>query len=159
LPRTALTLVGTSGTVAGTTELLVAEAVLVPYEFDAVTVKVYVVPLLRPVTVIGDAPPVAVNPPTFELTVYVVIDSPPVFPGGVKVIVASPFPAVAVPIVGASGTLTGVTELLATEAVLVPTAFVAFTENVYAVPLLNPVTVIGDDPPYATKPPTFEVTV
>ena len=103
---------------------------LVPKELDAVTVKVYVVPFTRPVTVIGDDPPVAVKPPTFEETVYVVIERPPVFPGGVNVMVASPLPRVAVPIVGASGTLTGVTELLALDAVLVPIIFVAVTENV-----------------------------
>ena len=40
--------------------------------------------------------------------------------GGVKVIVAWPLPAVAVPMVGASGTVAGVTELEADEGVLVP---------------------------------------
>jgi hypothetical protein len=39
-PRTAETLVGAPGTVAGTTELLVAEAAPVPAPFVAVTVKV-----------------------------------------------------------------------------------------------------------------------
>jgi hypothetical protein len=39
--------------VAGVTELLVADGVLVPTPFVAVTVKVYVVPFVRPVTVIG----------------------------------------------------------------------------------------------------------
>ena len=67
-PRTALTPVGAPGTVAGVTELLVAEAALVPYELVAVTVKVYVTPLVKPVMVIGDEPPVAVWP-KFEVTV------------------------------------------------------------------------------------------
>jgi hypothetical protein len=53
-------LVGASGTVAGVIELLVDEAVPVPTAFVAVTVKVYVVPFVRPVIVIGDDPPVAV---------------------------------------------------------------------------------------------------
>jgi hypothetical protein len=35
----------------------------------AVTVNVYDVPFVRPVTVIGDDAPVAVNPPGFEVTV------------------------------------------------------------------------------------------
>jgi len=43
--------------------------VLLPIAFVAVTVKVYVVPLLNPVIVIGDAPPVAVNPPLFDVAV------------------------------------------------------------------------------------------
>ena len=38
-------------------------------------------------------------------------------------------------------------ELLATEAVLVPTAFVAVTVNVYEVPFERPVTTSGDDAP------------
>ena len=38
----------------------------VPTEFVAVTVKVYDVPLVRPVTVIGLALPVAVLPPGFR---------------------------------------------------------------------------------------------
>lgn len=73
--------------------------------------------------------------------------------------VACPFPAVAVPMVGAPGTVAGVTALLALDAVLVPFAFVAVTVKVYAVPLVSPVTVIGDEPPLAVKPPVFEVTV
>ena len=59
--------------VAGVTELVVAEAVLVPTAFVAVTVKVYVVPFVSPVMTIGELPPVAVNPPTFDVTVYVVM--------------------------------------------------------------------------------------
>ena len=69
LPRMALTEVGASGTVAGVTEFDAADAVLVPTEFVAVTVNVYAVPLLKPVIVIGDDVLVAVNPPTFEVTV------------------------------------------------------------------------------------------
>ena len=69
LLATADTLVGAFGTVAGVTELVVADAVLVPAELLAVTVKVYTVPLLSPVTVIGEPPPVALKPPTFEVTV------------------------------------------------------------------------------------------
>ena len=69
LPRMALTEVGASGTVAGVTEFDAVDAVLVPTEFVAVTVKVYAVPLLKPVIVIGDAPPVAVKPPEFDVTV------------------------------------------------------------------------------------------
>jgi hypothetical protein len=55
--------------VAGTIELLVLDAMPTPAVFVAVTVKVYVVPLVRPVTVIGEEPPVAENPPGLEVTV------------------------------------------------------------------------------------------
>ena len=85
--------------------------------------------------------------------------APPVFPGAENVMVASPLPAVAVPIVGASGTVAGTTELLVPDELLVPIAFVAVTVNVYVVPFDNPVSVIGDEPPYALNPPAFEVTV
>jgi len=84
---------------------------------------------------------------------------PPLSAGGVKVMVASPFPKVAVPMVGASGIVAGVAESLALEALLVPAEFVAVTVKVYAVPFDRPVTVKGDDPPVAVNPPGLEVTV
>jgi hypothetical protein len=43
----------------------------------AVTVKVYDVPLLRPVTVIGEDEPLAVMPPGLDVTTYVTVDLPP----------------------------------------------------------------------------------
>lgn len=130
LPRVAVPIVGASGIVAGPTELLVPDAELVPTALVAVTVNVYDVPLAKPVTVNGEAPPVAVKPPGLEVTVYDVIAEPPLFIGGVNETVACPFPPVAVPIVGASGTFAGVTELLVAEATLVPIALVAVTVNV-----------------------------
>jgi hypothetical protein len=133
--------------------------VLVPAALVAVTVNVYVVPLTSPVTVIGDAPPVAVNPPTFEVTVYEVIADPPLLAGAVNVTVAEPLPATAVTPVGDPGVVSGVTELEAVEDALVPTAFVAVTVKVYAVPLVRPIIVIGEVPPVAVKPPVFEETV
>ena len=45
------------------------EALLVPALLVAVTVKVYAVPLVRPVTTIGLDEPEAVNPPELEVTV------------------------------------------------------------------------------------------
>ena len=69
MPAVAVTPVGASGIVAGVTELLVPDGVLVPTELVAVTVKVYVVPFVSPVIVIGELPPVAVNPPVFDVTV------------------------------------------------------------------------------------------
>jgi len=55
---------------------------------------------------------------------------PPLLAGVVKLTVALLFPAVAVPIVGAPGTVAGVTLLEAAEAVPVPTLLVAVTVNV-----------------------------
>ena len=41
----------------------------------------------------------------------------------------------------------------------VPSAFVAVTANVYAVPFASPLTVIGELMPEAVNPPGFAVTV
>ena len=55
---------------------------------------------------------------------------PPVLAGGVNATEARALPAVAGPMVGAPGTVVGVTLLEAAEAGPVPTAFVAVTVNV-----------------------------
>jgi hypothetical protein len=109
--------------------------------------------------VIGEPPLVAVNPPVFDVTVYDVTGDPPLLAGAMNETVACPLLAVAVTDVGAFGTVAGVTELLVPDGVLVPIAFVAVTVNVYAVPFVSPVIVIGDDPPVAVKFPMLEETV
>ena len=53
----------------------------------------------------------------------------------------------------------GVTEFDAADAAPVPALFVAVTVKVYAVPLVNPVTVMGLDVPVPVNPPGLEVTV
>jgi hypothetical protein len=87
-------------------------------------------PLVRPVTVMGDAGPLAVNPPGEDVAVYDVIVEPPVEAGGVNVTVACEIPPVAAPIVGGPGTAAGVTLFDGGDAGPVPTAFVAVTVNV-----------------------------
>ena len=68
--------------------------------------------------------------------------------------------AAAVIPVGAPGAIgAGVTADDALEAVPVPAELVAVTVKVYAVPLVSPVTVIGDEAPVAVRPPGAEVTV
>jgi len=67
---TAATPVGEPGTVAGVTELLAVDAALVPALFVAVTVKVYDVPFVKPVTTQDSAPVVVqVAPPGDAVTV------------------------------------------------------------------------------------------
>ena len=69
-PAVADTPVGMPGEPFGITELDAAEATLVPLALVAVTVKVYAVPLVRPVTVQEVAPVVGqVFPPVDEVTV------------------------------------------------------------------------------------------
>jgi hypothetical protein len=118
------------------------------------------VPLVKPVTVIGEEAPVPVSPPGVDVTVYPVIAVPPLLAGAVNVTEASKLdPAVAVPIVGAPGTLHVVILLLAELAALVPMAFVAVTVNVYAVPVVRPETVIGEEAPVPVILPGLDVTV
>ena len=87
------------------------------------------------------------------------IVEPPLLAGGAKLTFACALPAVAVPIVGAPGTVAGVTEFDGAEAGPGPTALVAVTVKVYAVPLTRPGTVIGDADPVAVMPFGNEVTV
>jgi hypothetical protein len=143
LPAVAVPMVGAPGTPWGVTLFEGAEAAPVPTELVALTVNVYDVPFVRPVTVQGDVAHVPVCPPE-DVAVYERIVAPPLLPGGVKLTVACALPAVALPIVGASGTVAGVTLLEAADAGPVPIAFVAVTVNVYAVPFARPVTVQGE---------------
>ncbi len=71
-----------------------------------------------------------VAPVWTTVTVYPVIGVPPVLPGAVQVTVALASPAIAETPVGAPGTSAGTIATDATEAVLVPAAFVAVTVNV-----------------------------
>jgi hypothetical protein len=63
--------------------------------------------------------------------------------GSVKLTLTELPDAVAETAVGASGTVAGMTDADATDSALSPTAFVACTVNVYAVPFVKPVTVHG----------------
>ena len=117
----------------GVTLLEAAEAKPAPLPFVAVTVKVYAVPLVSPVIawVKAVVPAFASVPPEgFEVTVYPVIAAPPFDAGAVKLTDACVLPAVAVPMVGAPGTVAGITLLEASEAELVPALLVAVTVKV-----------------------------
>ena len=72
----------------------------------------------------------AVMPPGLEVAVYDVIAVPPFTTGGVKATVICPTPAVTAPIVGAFGTVAGITLGELPDAGPVPIAFVAFTVKV-----------------------------
>jgi hypothetical protein len=69
LPWVAEVLVGAPGTVAGVTEFEAEEDGPAPIPFVAVTLKVYAVPLVRPVTVMGEEVPVEVTPPGDDVAV------------------------------------------------------------------------------------------
>jgi hypothetical protein len=82
----------------------------------------------------------------------------------VNATVAKASPGVTVEIVGASGTVAGVTVVLP-DATLVPLALVAVTVKVYSVPFVNPVTrwLVDVEPTLPTAlvsvPAGLEVTV
>ena len=82
-----------------------------------------------------------VRPPGEDVTTYPEIAAPPVIAGAVQFTFAEPFPRVTETFVGGSGTVAGVTDADTDDSTLLPTAFVAWTVNVYAVPLVKLVTV------------------
>lgn len=160
LPATADPIVGAPARAPGVMLLEGAEGNPVPATFVAVTVNVYAVPFVSPVTSNGLVAPVVVRPSGLDVTVYAVIALPPFQAGATKLTVAVVLPARAAPIVGASGTVAGVTLLEGAEGSPTPTAFVAVTVNRYATPFVRPVTVIGlSVVPVAVMEPGFDVTV
>ncbi len=89
----------------GVTLLEGVDAGPVPAELVAVTVKVYVVLLVSPFTVMGLDGLAAVMPLGLDVTVYDVIALPPFEAGAVKLTLACALPATAVTPVGAPGTV------------------------------------------------------
>jgi hypothetical protein len=146
LAAVAAPIVGAPGTVTGVTLLEAEDAALVPRTLVAVTVQVTGVPLVRPLTTMGEVKPPALCVP--HVAVKPVIAEPLSAPA-VKTTETLPLPRVAVPIVGAAGTPAGVTLLDGEEALLEPTAFVALTVQVTGVPFVSPLTTMGEEAPPA----------
>jgi hypothetical protein len=121
--------VGAPGTVIGVTAADGAEATEFPAALVATTVKVYAVPLPKPVTTRGEPAPVAVLFSGEDVTVYPVMGLP-LEAGTVNATLAWAFPAVATGLVGAPGTVIGVTAADVAEATEFPTALVAKTVKV-----------------------------
>ena len=86
--------------------------------------------MVRPDTIIGLPAPAPLIAPGFDVTVYSVMADPPLLAGGVKFTVTCPFPPITDPIVGAPGTVTGVTEADGEDAAPAPTVFEAVTVKV-----------------------------
>lgn len=85
------------------------------------------------------------------------IADPPFDSGALHEIVAWVFPGSAVTEVGASGTVRGVVESEALDALDSPRALIATTVNVYPVPFVNPVTVHDKAPVVVQVCPPLEV--
>jgi len=143
-PATTVGVAGAAGAVTSVTDVEASDGAEVPFVFVAVTVNVYGVFAVSPMTVIVPEPAwdtVPVLAPVFEVAVYVVIAEPPLDAGMVNATVADVDPdAVTVPMVGAPGTVTGVTGVDGADAADVPPAFVAAAVNVYVVPFVRPLT-------------------
>ena len=86
--------------------------------------------MVKPVTTRGEFAPVAVKPPGEDVTLYPVMTLPPVEVGAVNATLTCALPAVATGLVGAPGTVIGVTAADAAEATEFPTALVATTVKV-----------------------------
>jgi hypothetical protein len=111
----------------GETAAEAAEATEFPAALVATTVKVYDASVAKPDTSIGELPPVAVKPPGEDVTLYPVMVLPPVEAGAVKATLAWARPAVATGLVGAPGTVLGITDPDAADATEFPAALVATT--------------------------------
>jgi hypothetical protein len=118
--------------------------------------------LLKPVTAIGEVVPVLLAdvPPLFEVhdAEYDVIGLPLVA-GAPKRTDAELSPLVAVPMAGGFGTPAGTTGSDDGDGAPMPTALVAVTRHRYVLPLVRPVTVMGDVVPdvVAAVPPSGDV--
>ncbi len=117
----------TDGTLAiGVTEVLTDDAEESPVAFLPITVNVYAVPFVSPVTEQVVEAVVQVNPPGSDVTTYVAE-----FADAVQLTCADSLPAVDVTLVGVEGSgRAGVTAVLALEAEELPVAFLAITVNV-----------------------------
>ena len=82
---------------------------------------------------------------------------PPLDAGGLKDTVAWLLPGAALVIVGAPGTVAGVTVFEEADGALVPTALVAVTAQLTGVPLVRPVTTIVGPVPEALRAPQVAV--
>ena len=124
------TLVGDPGGAAAVTLLEAVESTEFPAAFVARTLYVYAVPFVNPVTVQEVVVLVQVNDPGVEVAVYPVIALPPLDAGAVQLTRDEALATVPETLVGAPGTVRGVTDAEAVEALEVPLAFVAVTVNV-----------------------------
>ena len=126
---------GAPGKVLGVAARDAVEASEVNSAFSATTVKVYAVPLVKPVMLqvsgSGNGATISHDPPAGdEVIVYLVGADSKEFAGAVNETLTAPFDAVAITLLGASGLARGLTAADAADSVLEPVAFVAVVVNV-----------------------------
>ena len=129
-PNEPVTLETAPGTPAGVTAPEAPEAEPVPAALVAVTVNVYAVPLVRPVTAHDVVAVVQVEPPDEAVTVYEVMGAPPVENGADQETNTEESAEAPETPVGIPGTVAGVTAPEEADDDPVPTPVVAVTVNV-----------------------------
>jgi hypothetical protein len=133
LPRVTPVTLGAGGADAATKEVDAVDEALFPVALVAMTVQVYVLPLVSEATVMGEVALDAdwVAPPSLDAHVAVkpVMALPPL-PFAVNATSAELVPRVTPLTDGATGTVPASTELEAADAALLPMAFVAMTVQV-----------------------------
>jgi len=145
-------LAGVLGVVVGIALADAADALLEPFAFVATTEQEYVFPLVSPPTTIGEVAALAVPavPPFDDVqeAVYPVMTLPP-SAGAVNVTVICASAAATVGGPGAFGVVLGVAAFDGGEVGPGPLTLLAPTVHVYDFPLVSPVTVMGEDVPFA----------
>jgi hypothetical protein len=126
---------GAPGKVFGVVASDAVDASEVNSAFSATTVKVYAVPLVKPVILqvngSGNGATNSHDPPAGdEVIVYLVGADSTEFADAVNETFAAPFEAVAITLLGASGLASGLTAVDAADELVVPVAFVAVVVNV-----------------------------
>ena len=102
---------GAPGVVRGVT-ITLADGALGPTALLATTEQITVMPLVKPVTMSGDAMPDALDMP--QVAVYPVIGLPPLETDSVKATVTCALPGVTTPITGVSGAMAVIVKLCVT---------------------------------------------
>ena len=149
-PGVTLVIVGAPGAAAGVVGSEGSSAFVVPALLVADKVQVYVLPLVSPLTVIGDAAPVLLPgaPPSIDVHETENDCVLPLSAPAVNATVIELSPPLALVITGAPGGAAGTTAGEAAEGPLVSSRmFVAVTVHVYVLPLVRPETAIGDETP------------
>ena len=157
----ACTLVGASGTSSMVMlKSLVKSVVPVPVPFMIVAVTTTVpAPVALAWLPLTAAPSAVLPVPKLHVIVWFVALTGPTVP--LNITGVPTVPVAAAPVMSVTGTKAalGVTEFEGCDGELLPTLFAAITVNVYAVPLVKPVTVIGLPVPVFVILPGFDVTV
>ena len=115
--------------------------------------------MARPGTAMGEDMPLPVKPPGVEVATTLVMGKPPLaFNVNAADAVVDPGAMLAVPMVGAAGTVDGVKAADGVDGEDRPATLRAWTVTVYVTPFTKPAMRIGLAAPLALRPPGLAVT-